>query len=198
MAQTVYSVTITNSNSNSSPRNGFVDNLKIEDYYASAGLKTTPSGLDYNLCKAKRRGNMRYRDIIAQLNMICNISIDELSITSDAGAKTEATSFTFYIAAEHGDAAFVTEDETSPGTNLTGTDCIKRCVARALFNDMTREIDVFDPTSATTVGVYGAGTSIPRYGIRIAALQSGKYGSSLANAESVVTVEAVDLTALSF
>jgi hypothetical protein len=210
-SQTLYSITITNSNSTSPPNDGFVDNLTIEDYYWSAStnnpLMTTPSGLTYALCKAKVRGNMRYRDIISQLGMVTNCYVTENAIpynpsneqtlvyggfantTSSATATAEATSFVFYIIVEHGDASLSTPDEYNAGQFLTSTACIQRCVGRALLNDMYREVAVFDPTDTESLGTYGSTTSVIRYGTRIiTGFECAPYASSISNSNGCVAV----------
>lgn len=198
-SQTFYTVVVTNGNTNSAPHDGFIDNLKIEDYYAGSSLASAPSGLTYALCKAKRRGNIRYRDIVAQLSVVANCYIDTNNIVNAGGtAKVEPTTFQFSIIVEHGDASLVTEDETSPGTYLTGAACITRCIARALLNDqVAKKIDVFDPTNATTVGSYGLTTSVTRFGSRIdPAFECGAYETDLTTAEGFVTTTLIDLTML--
>jgi hypothetical protein len=188
----VYQVVITNGNSNSTPKDGFVDNLRIEDY--AQVLTTTPASLTYNLSKAKRRANLRYHDIVNQLSRVCNVSIQV--VLSDATYHAEATTFTFYMTVEAGDAALNTNDESNPGDFLTSTNCIKRCVARALTNHMFRQTDVFDPTNATSTGVYGGTTSVIRVGTRIldSAFEVGVYSATLVNAESLIAVTPVSLS----
>jgi hypothetical protein len=200
-SQAVYTITITNGITGSTPNDGFVDNLRIEDYYGSAGLVTTPSGLTLALCKAKVRANVRYREIINQLAIVSNCYVAEKAdivgtnttpnvVAAAATGKVEPTSFIFKIIVEHGDASLSTPDELNAGQFLTSTNCIKRCVARALTNDMLRQEPVFDPTSANSVGVWGATTSVPRYGIRIYdnTFEVGAYATDIPTAEANITV----------
>lgn len=187
-----YQVTLTNGNTNSSPSDGFVDNKKVENY--GVNLATTPVGWSLTTSKAKRRGNLRYIEIINQLSMVANCYVDPNSFDSDATAIAEATSFAFQIYAEHGDASLVTEDELNPGEFLNGTDCITRCIARALNADLFKEIDVFDPSSADSIGTLGATTSVPRFGSHIyaaSAFEVGAYEADLATAEGFVAVAAI-------
>ncbi len=194
-SQTLYSITITNGNSNSAPKDGFVDNLKIENYNVS--LVTTPVSLTLALAKAKRRANIRYREIINQLAIVANTYVVDNAITSDATYHSEATSFTFLIIIEHGDACLTTPDESNPGQFLTGTACITRCVARALTNDMIRQEDFLDPTDTTsTAGT----TSVIRYGTRIwpavagtgsFEFEIGNYAADLPTAEGFITTTKV-------
>lgn len=191
----VYNVSIANSNSNSAPADGFVDSKKIENYVTS--LETTPSGLNLDLCEAKRRGNLRYTEIINQLQMVANCYVIPQSVdASGADDKTEASTFAFQMWTERG-GVMITEDELNPGTMLTDEDAITRCVARALTADLFKQIDVVDPTSADSFGVYGASTSRPRQWIRTLPdaandiLEVGSYEADLATAESFVTVTAL-------
>ena len=183
ISSTLYTITITNGNSDQSPPNdGFVDNLKITDY--GLNLESTPADLTLELCQAKVRGNFRYRDIINQLGIVANCFVYEQpysdwpyttypKTTSDATAIAEASSFSFMIIVEHGDASMVTADELNAGAYLTGTACAQRCVARALINDMFRIVDVFDPTDSTSTTTAAPppatvdSTSVIRFGDRI-------------------------------
>jgi hypothetical protein len=188
-----YTVTITNSIAGTTPSDGFVDNTKVEQYLANASLtlETTPSGLTYDLCKAKRRANVRYGEIVRQLELVQNVMIPPLSISAPAGDyKTEPTSFTFQIAAY--DWMWQTKDEENAGAVLSSTACLKRCIARALIADLFIEIDVVDPTAS--VALYGGPTSpqsVPRGGpwINVAsAFEVGSYAANIAAAEAVISV----------
>lgn len=204
-----YTVVINNSISNASPSDGFIDNQKIEQYYAAAAssgtpnpLETTPSGLTYALCQAKRRGNVRYHEIIRQIELVSNIGIDPNFITATGGTALLApTAFNFQIMAQFGDGAFVTNDELTPGATLTGMACIARCIARALTVTLYKAIDIFDPTS--TQSVPATTTSVPRFGTRILVANSqginaftpsftiGPYATSLAAATATITVNSL-------
>lgn len=205
-----YSVVLTNGNSNVAPADGFVDPLTIENYYWSAStnnpLVTTPSSLTLALCKAKVRGNFRYRDIISQLGMVCNCYVTENAyptspsseqalvyggfpaVTNNGTALLEPTSLTFYLIAEHGDSSLSTPDEYNAGQFLTSTACIQRCIGRALLNDMFREVAYFDPTDAiSSIGASNA--SVIRYGTRIVSgFEIAPYASSISNSNSNVAV----------
>ena len=187
-----YRITITNSSGGVAPANGFVDNRKIENY----GLifNTTPAGLSLPLCEAKRRGNVRYSDIINQLQMVANCYVDPNSFVSNATAIAEATSFSFHLYAEQGANSFSTRDELIPGVTLTGPACIKRCVARALATRQFKQIDIIDPTSTTSVGTKGATTSVVRFGARIYSapnFEIGPYVSNLISGEALAAVVAI-------
>jgi hypothetical protein len=195
-----YSVVITNSYSNSSPTDGFVDNLRIENYYAttSYALENTSncSGLSLTLSAAKRRGNFRYHEIIRQLGLVSGFRIDPNSvigytsaplaiIANPTNALLEPASFTFQIIAAGGTSAWNTADETVAGATLfnglatlTGTACIVRCIERALSGTFYRENDVFDPTATTSAGNSTSG--IIRFGTRIdvaSTTELGLYGT---------------------
>lgn len=188
-----YSITITNGNSNSEPNDGFIDNLTIAQYYTS--LETTPSGLTFALTRAKRRGNFRWVEINNQIGLVANCYIPKITITSDATAKTEASSFAFTLYAEHGDASLITADELNPGKFLTSTACLTRCIARALAAAFLKEADVFDPTDA--ISVPDTTTSVIRFGDRImpagssnntTQFQVAAYESDLATGETMIAV----------
>jgi hypothetical protein len=193
----IYSVTLTNSISTAAPSDGFVDSMRIEDYYASTSyaLEGLPSGFSLLLSTAKRRGNLRYHEIIRQLELVQNVAIDPAAIVATgANAKTEPTAFSFQLVSLQGDAAWMTRNELVANTYLTGIACIKRCIARALSLSFSRETTIFDPTTATSAG--NSTTGIVRYGPRIDVAGSfviGPYSSgvpatALPNAEAVITV----------
>lgn len=181
-----YNVTITNDVSNASPADGFIDNLTIQQY--DLNFETTPMGLTYELCQAKRRGNLRYREIINQLHLVTNCFVPPATITSDATPVAEASTFSLQLWVERG-GSLVTADELNPGEWLSGADCITRCVARALIADLFVEIDVVDPTS--TQSVPNTTTSVPRFGPRIekaSDFEVGAYADDLVTAEALVAV----------
>lgn len=184
-----YTITITNGNTNSAPKDGFVDNKRIEDY--GLNLETTPTNLTLALCKAKRRGNVRYAEIIRQLGLVANCYVvPNTIVATGADSQTEASSFAFQIIVERGDGVLVTADESNPGATLTGTACLKRCVARALTIDLKKQIDIFDPTSTDASGTWST-NSVPRTGIRIdpaSSFEIGPYATSLASAEGMIAV----------
>lgn len=185
----IFNVTITNGSAGAAPADGFIDSKKIENYAES--LATTPSGLTLDLCMAKRRGNLRYTQIINQLQQMANCHI--MSITAaGADAAIEPTSFSFQLWTEQG-GVLITEDENNPGTFLTDAAAIIRCIARALTAHLFRQTDVVDPTSTLSVGI-GASVSVPRHGVRVLpdsanpVLEVAPYAADLATAESFISV----------
>ncbi len=193
-SQTLYSVLITNGNINASPKDGFIDNLKIENYGQS--LVTTPVGLTLALSEAKSRANFRFQEILQQIEMVTNVQLSEQENTTDpytvsnATISTEATSFQFWVIAEKGDSSLITADEYNAGQYLYGASCLQRCIARALLLDAIREWPVFDPTDS--VSVPSSTTSVIRYGTRImTGFEIGPYASSLSNANSLIDVSLV-------
>lgn len=192
-----YTITITNSISNSSPSDGFVDHKRIESYLASTSyaleLNSTTT-LTLSHTTAKRRGNMRYHEIIRQLQLVSNMWIDPNTLTATGGTtKLEPSAFSFQMVGLFGDAAWVTANELG-GTNLTSTACITRCIARALCLDFFTETEIFDPTATTSAG--NSTSSIIRYGSRInvagsfevGAYSTGIPSSSIPAAEAVIAV----------
>lgn len=185
-----YSVSILNSITGSTPADGFIDSKRIENYYSSASylLETTPSSFTNLLSLAKRRGNIRYHEIIRQLQLVSNFWIDPNTLTGTSGTSlVEPTVFSFQMVAPSGN--WVTANESIVGTTLSGALCIKRCIARGLTADIFRQADIFDPTSAVSLPATNA--SVPRYGTRInvaSSFEIGPYASSIAAAEALITV----------
>jgi len=190
----VYEITIVNDNSGASPpADGFVNPEPITGYGLS--FATTPASLTPALTTANRRGNLRYREILNQIQMVSNCYVLPSSITNNATAIIEATSLTFQVWLEHGESSMVTADESNPGEVLTGTDAITRCIARAMSIDLSnRVVDIFDPTSSKSVP--STTTSVPRYGDRInaaSAFDCEPYAADIGAAEAMITVARVVL-----
>ena len=184
MATSIYSITLTNSLATVSPSDGFVDNTRTESYVTS--LENPPADFVLALSQAKRRANVRYREMILQFARVGNIDIGLLSIVATgASYKTEPTAFTFTVLVEHGEASLVTDDELNVGQQLTGQAALKRLIARALTYTDTLEIEVFDPTPKTTIG---NALLRPRFGLRILPLVVGAITASLTIAEGLVTI----------
>jgi hypothetical protein len=196
----VYNVVITNPNSGadlSAPSDGFVDFNTLQNYNVS--LETTPAGLTYALAQAKRRANVRYNEIVLQMNLITNCYIVPNSlVATGATYKTPATSLSFQVVIEHGDATLYTADELNVGQFLTGTAALTRMIARGLMyvqtinNDYADpKINVFDPTSANTFGTPGSTTSVPRTGERVASFAVGALTNNLTSAGSAISITPV-------
>jgi hypothetical protein len=184
-----YSVSIANSKTTVAPADGFVDNKAIESFGVS--LAVTGS-LSYPLCQAKMRGNVRYRAIIGQLQMVANCYVDAKSITSNSTAITEGATFGFQLYAEHGPESLSTADELVAGQRLIGHNCIKRCIARALSTSLVTNVLVYDPTSAVSLGALGATKSVPRFGMRSnLGFAVDAYEPNLTSAAALVTVTVI-------
>jgi hypothetical protein len=184
---------------NSAPADGFVDNMRAEQYLANAvgADGTNESSLDnlpaFTLANsmAKKRGNIRYNEVVAQMGLVGNINISNI-VATGASATSSATTFNFDVIIEHGDGSLRTWDETSPGTVLTNPQTvIARTISRALIANVTVQADILDPTANTSVGVLGATRSTPRYGVRYESLIVAPVYSSLSTANSAITVTAL-------
>ena len=181
------------------PANGFIDSIRAEKYLAApvgrdgvneASLDNLPLSFTFEAALAKRRANLRYTDIVAQLGFIGNMYISNINAPG-ADASTEASSFTFDVLIEHGDGSLVTWDETALPAKVLLTNpqtVIKRAISRALIQTLVVQADILDPTPTTTFGVYGATTSVPRYGVRYEKLAVAQLYSTLAAASATVTV----------
>lgn len=190
-----YHVTIAASNG-TAPQDGFIDHRRIEAILASpvgadgrneASLDNLPPDFTFAKSQAKRRGNVRYDEVVAQLGFVANMYASSI-VPGEA-------SFAFDLLVEHGDGSLMTWDETAAPARVLLTDpqaVIQRCVARALVLNTTVRADVLDPTPATSVGVYGATRSVPRFGVRWLTLEVGALYPSLAAATAAVTVTAID------
>jgi len=165
------------------PADGFIDGTRIEHYLPRTG--EFPAGLTYDLCKAKRRANLRFMQVVANLDLIANVYVTAVE-APDASATTAPSSLTLDVAVERGDGVLLTPDELNPGQTLTGAAALKRAVARALiWAHEGRNIDVLDPTPSPA---RGNTNEARRVGHRIEPLAVGALANDLTAAEALVTV----------
>lgn len=176
---TFYRVTLTNPGGLVAPANGWVDNVRVETYLQTS----VPGGFSFAQSQAKERGNMRFADVIGQLQMMANLYIEN-TVSTGADAATEPTAFAFTAEVERGDDVLVTRNDLG-GVDLTGAAAIRRCVARALIMTYTRNALVYDPTATVAPG---NATSFARNPGRTAALTVGALAANLTAAEALVTV----------
>jgi hypothetical protein len=115
---------------------------------ATFNLGSYPSNFDNSL--AKVRANVRYRELIDQVQLMANGFFCEIDAVG-ADVNTPPTSFEFTVFFER-DEFVQTPDETAPGTSLTGADAVTRCIARALLLDKFTLREVYNPqeTAANT------------------------------------------------
>lgn len=199
-----YNIVLTNQNTGSdlaAPSDGFVDPKSLTQYGVS--LESTPTGLTLALSEAKRRANIRWGEIILQMNLITNCYIEANSIVASGGTyNTAPVSVSFQVIVEHGDASLYTADELNAGSYLTGTAALTRMIARGLqyvqvpngsFGDPIA--NVFDPTSTTTYGTPGSTTSAPRTGERMMSLPVGALASNLTTAAGIISITQSTTTA---
>ena len=197
----LYRVTIAGT-TGPAPANGFIDRVRVEQYLAAplgrdgineASLDNFPLSFTLNDALAKRRANIRYNDVVAQLGFVGNMYVSNV-LAPGAGASSEPSSLTFDLFVEHGDGSLTTWDETALPAKVLLTDplvVISRAISRALIQTLVVQADILDPTPATTVGVYGATTSVPRYGVRYEKLVVFQLYASLTIASTSITVVAL-------
>lgn len=165
-----------------SPRNGFIDPMRIEQYMATGSVPAT-----YAQCEAKERANMRYETLIAKLQQFANIYITDIT-TPGADSVTEPSKLTFKAEIEHGDESLVTQDELSPGSYLIGAAALKRAIARSLIVGREDFGEIYDPTTSTAPG---NSMSVPRRCVRITRIEFGPLANNLTTAELLVTVTSI-------
>lgn len=199
-----YNIILTNQNSGvdlAAPSDGFVDPNTLEQYGES--LESTPSGLTFALSEAKRRANIRWGQVILQMNLITNCYIEPNSIVVSGGTyNAPPVSVSFQVIVEHGDSSLYTADELNAGSYLTGTVALSRMICRGLQYVQTPSgsfgdpiANVFDPTSSDTFGTPGSTTSAPRTGERMIGLSVGSLASSLTAAAGIVSITQSTTTA---
>lgn len=144
-----FEVSITNNFTGDAPADGFVDYKNSNQYItfdATGQVTGRPASLDNG--KAKARAFYRYKQIIN----ICGFSVNILKLTNQAtegaDADTAPTKITFTIVYDK-PSYLRTDDELNAGAQLTGADCVKRWIARALSNQYESMELIFDPTPST-------------------------------------------------
>jgi len=179
------------------PSDGFVDALKIERWLANAigndgineaSLDNFGTAVTWAASQAKRRANVRYTQIVAQLGFVGNMYVSNISAPG-ASAIASGSVFSFDVLVEHGDGSLQTWDELNPGTLLTNpATVLARAVSRALISNVVVQADILDPTPNTSVGVLGAANLVPRYGVRYESLAVGPLFASLTSANASIAV----------
>lgn len=184
MLSTMYQVTITNSFSNANTAAGFIDSKRTETYMAEG---STPATLAASI--NKERGNIRYRNVVEQLQTMANIYVTN-TVANAATANSAATSFVMTLEVERGDDYLLTRDETANNAvELSGAAAIKRCVARGLMVERLAErTEVVDPTASAGHRDGATANAIARVGSRIMDVDVGKLTNNLTTAETAITV----------
>jgi len=184
MLSTFYTVTI-NRIVGSGDSAGFVDSTPVQQYMVS-GL--TPNTLVDSMNKT--RANIRYKNIIENLQSMGNIYVPE--VDSDGGINSSPTAITLTLEIERGDDILTTQDELNSGEYLYGIAAIKRCVARGLMetrSDYT--YSVYDPTM-TTANINGvnAGSAV-RHGSFVTTFNIHGLVANLSDGEAACSVSKV-------
>lgn len=184
MLSTFYTVTI-NGIGGSGDSAGFVDNKSVQQYMTSG---FTSNSLNDSINKS--RANIRFKNIIENLQSMGNIYIPE--VVSNGGINTAPTAITLTLEVERGDEMLITQDELNVGEYLYGTDAIARCVARGLMetrSDYT--YSVYDPTM-TTANINGVNSgSAVRHGVFVTTLNIGGLVESLPDGENACSISKV-------
>lgn len=179
-----FSVVIKNQTKNVAPANGFIDFKNANHYITldpSGIAKNLPTSLE--LAEAKARGFYRFKQIIN----ICGFSVNILEMTNmvatGANVNTEASQVSFTITYDK-PSYLNTNDELNPGELLSGADCVKRWIAKALSNTYHANEEVYDPTPSLS------NTNVLR-GPVIEDLVIGPINSDIKTLESAITVTLV-------
>ncbi len=157
---------------------GFVDPTTIYQYIEAG---ETPANYANSL--AKSRAHHRHKSIIMAIQFYSGLNVvDVVPVNSDVDAPL--TRVRYIVEIENINSVSV-EDETNPGTMLTGTDAVQRIVARVLTRTWTRALEVFDPTTAVA---RGNTTPYARTGPRVVNDTIGPVYANLTAAEAAVSV----------
>jgi len=123
----------------SAPADGFIDNLDPRGWSGVSSWPTTPTS-----ALAKTRAWIRWRGMVQELSLMVN-PVNFVAITKPGATQDNpATSLTFTVVYDKVDFLH-TSDEINGGI-LSGVDCIKRLIARALIRNYHVRCSIYDPT----------------------------------------------------
>jgi hypothetical protein len=162
---------------------GFIDNMKVEQYMVNGAIPGT-----LNNSTVKTQGNLRYKQILQQLDLMGNIYVFN-AVANGATVNSVANSFTFYLKVEQGDNVLRTKDElSSNGYVLYGYQAIERCVARGMNQAQLYTQTVYDPTSTTAPSNGSYTSNAVRVGERIMVCNVAALTNSLVNANNYIGI----------
>jgi hypothetical protein len=193
MLSTIYTVAIAGI-SGSGDSAGFIDNMKVEQYMANNGAAPASFASSEN----KVRGNIRYKNLVEQLQIMGNMYLSNAS-AANATVDTTGGSFNFTLEVERGDETLITYDETAnatpvtyganTGNELLGANAIVRCVARALCESRPNYVyPVYDPTLTTAPANGTQSNTAVRIGSTTTTFNVASLSNSVTAAASSVTV----------
>lgn len=172
-----YNVSITKIGSDAE---GFIDHVLVQNY------ETPPS--TFALSLSKERANMRYEAMLREVSE--NISPLFVLDQDNGGATVSApgTAFSCTLAYDRPEYLY-TDDETDPGTTLTGTDALTRQIARCLIRDIVQTRQVYDPTNVD--GITAGNEEYMEIVTASTIATGGNLAALITNAESAITVTEV-------
>lgn len=177
----IYDVTIS-AVTKTTPSDGFIDPFNIDYYRSKVGA---PAGTSIAVMTTRKRAFERWRKIQSHLQGLGNLYISQKTAPG-ADVNTAPTSVSFRILVEHGGASIQINDENVVGAKLTGVAAIKRVIARAMMVGWTANQEVWDPTTVSGF------PNVVSFGHRTLSVQTGALCATIAEAEAVITVVAVD------
>lgn len=187
MRPSYYQVTMTNTGLNTvAPADGFYDPKRIETYMAEGSVPTTLAQT-----QAKRRANFRWKRLVEKLGLLGAVHIQPSSIVVTATGLADPTLVTFQLQIEAAPDSLYIESEITPGTFLTDTAAIKHCVAKAMVNNETKLLDVYDPTATVGDGMFTSDNLLARRLTRVENLTVGRVANTLTIAEGKITITAL-------
>lgn len=152
---------------------------------SGAAFKFGGYPLDLATSTARARGNVRYRMMLDQIQLMANA----YACNFDYYATVGTTSLTLYF---ERDEFVMTPDETTPGITLFGVAAVERCIARSMLKSKTTLRDVYDPTPS--VGIQNT-TSLARNPVIVSDVvaaplvaSTGNLATDLATAAAAITV----------
>ena len=115
-------------------------------YYNDSGSKNYTAPTTDAAGLLRERGNIRWEKVVEQLNKYTQADIMNINITEATG-NAQGTSLSFTVRYER-DSFNVEDSIASPGTPLSGKDCVAQLIATAISNTYTRiRSNVWQPES---------------------------------------------------
>lgn len=137
----------------------------------------------------KERATMRWDAVVFELGwLISPIMLGEIYKTGNLNGTAPVTTLSFTLGYDRANYLSM-EDELNPGTQLTGTACIKRLIARALTQPYVGNQEIFDPTLTTSGNTCVRVNPLQILGVTAAALDTT---ANLATVEANITVTQIN------
>lgn len=149
LVRTYFRVEVVNTGfSTTAPNNGFIDDKRVWQYsgFSSSAPYTPGTTIPTNLVTSqkKARGYLRWEQLRKNVGNLGSVSVFNNVDPTGGTIDNSPTEIDFTVGYDYVDSLIV-DDETSPGTNLSGTAAISRLIARVFAYSYTALVPIFHP-----------------------------------------------------